>query len=187
METIEHASPGLAGVGLAYGELAADFDRFEGATVDHGGDPEATVELLFVALIALGEDRERGFDYLSHVLVEGEWKPSKKRAIGRRLTRSAEDLFDIFRRKPEILAAYCGGTPDAAYRNADLASCRVEFHRSYSPKTQGVDGDRAAFFVHIGRGAPRPRPVKLKRVDGRWYVSSYSGLLTGVARAAEPE
>ncbi|GEM_PF-2655376 len=185
--TLVHASPGLHGAGLTYGELAADFDLFRAATVDHGADPEATVELLFVAMIALGEDRDAGFDYLTQVLGESDWKPSEKHAVGRRISRTAEDLFDVFRKKPQILAAYCGGTPPANYTDADLAGCRIKFDRGYSPKTQGVDGDRAAFFVDIGRGAPQPRPVKLKREGDRWTVTSWTGLLTGVVKANPDE
>jgi hypothetical protein len=183
--TLEYATPSLHDEGLTYADLAADFDRFAEVALRHAADPETTVELFFVALIVLGEDRDRGYDYLTQVLDPREWNVSDKRAVGRTIARSSKDLFVMFRGKPDILAAYCGATPAGRYADGDLANCRIQFHRSYSPRTQGLVDDRAAYFVDIGKGAPRPRPMKLKREDGRWFVSSYSGLLTGVIKPAD--
>jgi hypothetical protein len=153
--------------------------------VDYAENPEAMVELLFVAMIALPGDRDGGHHMLTRVLDTNAWQPFDGYPGGRRLRRGPEGLFDIFRHKPEILASYCGATPAGRYLDGDLANCVIKFDRKYSARMQGVRDDRATFYVDIGGGAPRPRPVKLKRKSGGWAVSSYSGLLTGVVRAEE--
>ena len=184
---VERAEPGLSAAGVTYGELAADFDRFKAAVVEHGDDPEATTELFFVGLIALRRDRDEGYRYLARLLPEDETREDPAAAGERMVRRSGRDLLDGLRARPEILDAFCGATQASGFADADLDGCRVGFHRSYSPRSQGVADDRAAFFIDLGEGGDRPRPVKLKREDGRWRVSSYTGLLTGLPKKAMPE
>jgi len=168
----------------------ANFDSFVAARDAIAMESEKMAALFVQAMIVYTKDQELGHEMISSMLRPKDMKEDSGERSGFRLgVGTRDDLLQLLK-KQYIMPGYCGGTPEKEYKDADTANCTVTFDKEYSSRMQGEGfktPDHAKYFI-TNNGSQYPRPIELSLLDDpktgkqRWYIKTFSGLLTGVTR-----
>ncbi len=157
---------------------------FQARYDQHAADPAEVVRLFVEALLAIETAPDLAPQMMCTVIARNLLTATPGTATGYALPRADQTIARLSA-SPAIARALAGGTPDAAYADADLS--RFALDRSYSARAQGVDypaPGKAKLFVACG-GADTPRPITLARNNaGQWKVTEWSSLTVGVKRPA---
>lgn len=169
---------------------AASFETFVKARDEIAGDSEKMAALFIQALVVYTKDQQAGHEMIAAMLRPKDMHEDGGEPSGYRLRVATMDELLQLLKKKYIVPGYCGGTPEKEYKDVDVADCTVTFDKQYSSRMQGEGyktPDHAKYFIANG-GSQRPRPIELALVKDektggeRWYIKTFSGLLTGVTR-----
>ena len=153
---------------------ASDVANFRRAVDKASTDAKKSADLFLQALAAYTLEKDLGLEMIAILLPEDD-RVKKNGVVVPSPFRQNE--LEQLEDKPNVIRGYCGGTPEKAYQNADVAGCRATFDTSYSASRQGVNypGKGKAKFYLANGGSSRPRPIELEQDDdGRWLVSKYN-------------
>ncbi len=165
----------MLGLGLrpATAALPESVEEFKNRIEGQGSTPEGAMRLWFEAVyVYMSGDDQRvsmGAEMLNLICCDSRWQKN-------------EIFHAQLRRKPYIFRSYCvGAEPDNGY-----AMSFDEFQLRYGRVKISDDGETGTVEMKSS-GAEAPRPVRLLRDGGRWWVKDFGNLYAGVKPPAEPD
>lgn len=151
-----------------FSSLPTSVEEFKALPYFDFSDPHNTFAMLVVALSVYAKDPEAGAACIDIVRGPVAMSPMDK-----------SFLKDRFSDKKYLPMAYFKGSTPANGYTPSTPFTIVSIEDSAPQYTAGEDFKRV-FVKEEGFDNPRYATFRLKKSEGNWYATEYSGLLTGV-------
>jgi len=161
-------------------KIITSFSKFKSEWEKDAGKPENTIMYYLIAALNIEKDPDLADAMMTVIVSKKDCLENGGSPSGLKLGRSAKYFIGQFKKNRSIARSYVGGTPENGYKfNKSSLTMTVVKKQDH--------GKGLKVFIQSG-GKDNPTPLKLRKNNaGKWKLTEYSSVCTGVKKTPQEE